>query len=257
MMLGLQTMWMLRLSYNTWRRGLFNINDEDYRWQVLRNKIPRWFFQVTNLTFIAIGQNIILFLLGLPAEVAARQPHVPLGPSDFILGGLSLLVLLIEFIADNQQNSFQNYKHTGRHDPKAWPGSRIQWTEDDAKRGFVARGLWGWSRHPNFLCEQSFWILQNFIPIFAPQPPSIKLDRGQITPLWLLTPALVLCALFFNSTLFTESITRSKYPIPYAAYQRRVAMFVPILTPVWGLWLKLTGEKNKVDELVWGKIKQD
>lgn len=27
-------------------------NDEDYRWQVLREKIPPWLFQVLNLTFI-------------------------------------------------------------------------------------------------------------------------------------------------------------------------------------------------------------
>lgn len=257
MMLGLQTIWMLRLTYNTWRRGLFNPNDEDYRWQVLRDKLPRWFFQVVNLTFIAIIQNIILFLLALPTEIAVRQAHVPLGPSDFILGGLSLLALFIEFIADNQQNSFQNYKRTGQHDPNAWPGSRIHWTKEDAERGFVARGLWGWSRHPNFLCEQSFWIIQNLIPILAPQPPSLKLSHGEITPLWSLTPALVICTLFFSSTLFTESITRSKYKVPYSAYQRRVAMFVPLLTPVWGLWLKLTGEKESVEELVWGKLRKE
>ena len=27
-------------------------NDEDYRWQIVRKKIPSWLFQVFNLTFI-------------------------------------------------------------------------------------------------------------------------------------------------------------------------------------------------------------
>ena len=31
---------------------LFHSNEEDYRWVVLRKKIPPWLFQVTNLVFI-------------------------------------------------------------------------------------------------------------------------------------------------------------------------------------------------------------
>jgi steroid 5-alpha reductase family enzyme len=102
----------------------------------------------------AIIQNILLFLLGVPTSIAVAQPHLPLSTSDKILGGLALLTLLIEFTADNQQNSFQNYKHTGKHDVNAWHFARIDWTPRDAKRGFVARGLWAYTRHPNFLCEQ-------------------------------------------------------------------------------------------------------
>lgn len=59
--------------------------------------------------------------------------------------------------------------------------------------------------------------------------------------------------LFFSSTKFTESISLSKYPVAYAAYQRRVAMFVPFLTPVWGVLLKLQGDKTHVDELIYGQ----
>lgn len=28
---------------------------------------------------------------------------------------------------------------------------------EDVDRGFVTRGLWAWSRHPNFACEQTTW----------------------------------------------------------------------------------------------------
>lgn len=48
----MQVMWMLRLSYNTYRRGLFSLSDEDYRWQVLRERIPKWFLHIVNFTFI-------------------------------------------------------------------------------------------------------------------------------------------------------------------------------------------------------------
>ena len=68
-----------------------------------------------------------------------------------------------------------------------------------------------------------------------------------------LAPSLALCLLFLSSTQFTESISASKYPRGYAAYRSRVAMFVPVLTPVWGALLRLTGGKAEVEEHVWGK----
>lgn len=68
-----------------------------------------------------------------------------------------------------------------------------------------------------------------------------------------LAPSLALCALFVSSTFFTESISMSKYPEAYGAYRKRVSMFVPFLTPVWGILLKLTGGKEQVEELVWGQ----
>jgi len=99
-------------------------------------------------------------------------------------------------------------------------------------------------------------IIITFFPLLShssPFLPSIPLDS--ITPLYPLAPALVLCGLFFSSTLFTESISRSKYPEKYAMYQDRVAMFVPILTPVWGVWTAYRGKKEVIDEALWGNGK--
>ncbi|PCH42661.1 DUF1295-domain-containing protein [Wolfiporia cocos MD-104 SS10] len=254
LMLALVVVWMLRLSYNTWRRGLFNLHDEDYRWRIVRNKIPAWLFQVFNLVFIAIIQNIILLLLGIPAHIAAFQQPTRLSTSDYILGTLALIDIVLEFVADNQQYSFQTYKHTGVHEANEWPGARINWTPRDAQRGFVTRGLWAWSRHPNFLCEQTFWVIITLFPLLAPESPNLpSLPLGSMTPLWPLAPALVLCTLFFSSTRFTESISLSKYSDAYRAYQQRVAMFVPFLTPVWGLLLQVRGKKEQVDEMLFGQ----
>jgi steroid 5-alpha reductase family enzyme len=86
------------------------------------------------------------------------QAHTPLVMSDHILASLALVTLMAEFTADNQQYSFQTYKQSRVINKNEWIGARIQWTPEDAKRGFVTRGLWAWSRHPNFLCEQMFWV---------------------------------------------------------------------------------------------------
>ncbi|KAH9930135.1 DUF1295-domain-containing protein [Fomitopsis serialis] len=232
LMLGLTFLWTCRLSYNTWRRGLFNLHDEDYRWQIVRGKIPNWLFHIFNFVFIAVIQNIILLLLGIPAHIAAFQQPAHLSTSDYVLGALAVADLVMEFVADNQQYSFQTYKHTG---------------------GFVTRGLWAWSRHPNFFCEQTFWVIITLFPLLAPETPNLSLTPTSMTPLWPLMPALVLCSLFVSSTRFTESISLSKYPEAYTAYQSRVSMFVPFLTPVWGLVLQLRGKKAQVDEMLFGQ----
>ena len=98
------------------------------------------------------------------------QPHTALAPSDYVFASLALVVLALEFTSDNQQYSFHTYKHaflaseTGQIDVEPydamtqWPGSRLDWTPEDARRGFVTKGLWAYARHPNFACEQLFWV---------------------------------------------------------------------------------------------------
>ncbi|KAH8991353.1 DUF1295-domain-containing protein [Lactarius hatsudake] len=262
LMLGLSVLWTLRLSYNTWRRGLFRLDDEDYRWAVLRAKIPTWLFQVVNLTFIAVIQNILLLLMATPTLIAATHP-TPLTPTDGVLAFAAVALLAWEFTADNQQFAYHAWKHRAAVAYKAsahWPGARLAWTTDDAARGFCTRGLWAWSRHPNFFAEQSFWGVLNLIPLLSlsgdvaahvPARDSTFVDA--LKSLVPLAPSLALCLLFLSSTRFTESISANKYPRGYAAYRARVSMFVPVLTPVWGALLSLTGGKAEVEELVWGK----
>ncbi|KZT42150.1 DUF1295-domain-containing protein [Sistotremastrum suecicum HHB10207 ss-3] len=257
MMFLLQSLWMLRLSYNTWRRGLFSLSEEDYRWAILRRKVPAWLFQVINLSFIVIIQNIILFMLGLPTYRVLVEENGPLSTPDYILFSLGIVTLALEFTADNQQWSFHDFKSSGEVSGTQWPGANIQWTEHDRKRGFANRGLWAWSRHPNFACEQTFWIIQSLFPVLA----SNKLDPlspDVVTPLWALVPSLTLCMLFWASTRFSESISLSKYPIEYSAYQARVAMFVPFVTPALKLYHSWRGDNERLERLIWEEpAKQD
>jgi hypothetical protein len=70
-------------------------------------------------------------------------------------------------------------------------------------------------------------------------------------------PAASLSLLFYSSTLFSEGISKGKYPQAYAAYQKRVSMFDPSKT----LWMAIVHrlfrsepERKKIDGLVWGDI---
>ncbi|KAF8907355.1 hypothetical protein CPB84DRAFT_1813599 [Gymnopilus junonius] len=278
LMFGVIFIWMCRLSYNTYRRGLFSLKDEDYRWHVLRQQIHPILFQITNLTFIALTQNVLLLLLGLPAYVASvLQPHTPLATSDYVLAAVALTILVFEFTADNQQWAFHAYKHahlakekltevTKSYDPaEHWTFARLEWTPNDAKRGFVTRGLWRYSRHPNAACEQAFWWVITLIPLLAPSPPhlpslaAIRQEPAALAPaLVYLAPPIALSLLIYSSTVFTEAISSSKYTEAYTAYQRRVGMFTPVETIVKTVAIHVIArpEKRTIKRLVWGAAHQ-
>ncbi|KAJ7220003.1 hypothetical protein GGX14DRAFT_585008 [Mycena pura] len=262
MMLALIVTWMFRLSYNTYRRGLFSLKDEDYRWAILRSQLHPIIFQIVNLTFISGIQNVLLLLLGIPTYFVAIQPPQPLNGQDYGVIALSLLVLALEFTADNQQFAYQTFKHTPRryHEHHQWLGARLDWTAADVERGFLTRGLWAWSRHPNFLCEQSFWWIMNLasLPKYPTPAELISIVRAPVfdpyallQPLLPLTPVLALSALFFSSTRYTEGITAAKYS-GYASYQARVGMFSPVDTILKGIMLALLGQKAAAEKVVWG-----
>ena len=205
LMSALATLWGARLTYNFARKGGYRRGGEDYRWQVLKGRMSPALFQVFNIVFVAFFQNAILLAITLPAWVAMRHRGTPLGVIDFVATGAFLVLLAGEAIADEQQWRFQTDKAA-----RKTRGDRIE-------HEFLATGLFRYSRHPNFFCEQAMW--------FVFYAFSIAAGGGWLNPT--LGGAVVLMALFQGSTNFTESITLSKYPT-YAEYRRTTSRLVPM-----------------------------
>lgn len=197
----LVTLWGARLTFNFARKGGYS-GTEDYRWAVLRGRMPPIAFEAFNLFFIVIFQNLLLVLITLPALTALNNPR-PFGVLDAIVTVLFLLFLAGETVADQQQWRF--------HQRKA--GSIARGERPEAQ--FLTRGLFHVSRHPNFFFEQAQWWMIAVCGILA---------SGGIP--WTVVGALLLSVLFIGSTVFTESITRSKYP-EYADYQARTSPIIP------------------------------
>ena len=202
-MLGLVVLWGARLTFNFARKGGYRPGGEDYRWQVLRDRMPKWQFQLFNLFFITIYQNVLLPLITLPVYTALKH-RGGFGLLDVLATVVFLVLLAGETVADQQQWNFHAWKRAevtaGRvPDPQ-----------------FNQAGLWRFSRHPNFFCEQSqWWVLFFFGAIAAGsvlQPTVVG--------------AVLLSLLFLGSARFTESITLSKYPA-YADYQATTSMQIP------------------------------
>jgi steroid 5-alpha reductase family enzyme len=198
LMTALTTLWGARLTFNFARKGGYAKGGEDYRWAVLRARMPPAVYQVFNLVFIAGYQNFLLLLIALPAWEAYRNPTA-LGALDYALAGLFLLLLLGETVADQQQWNFHAAKKAG-----------------SASKRYLDTGLWAYSRHPNFFCEQAqWWVVYGF---------SVAAGAKAANPT--LVGPVLLTLLFHGSTKFTEEITAQKYP-EYAEYHARVSRLVP------------------------------
>lgn len=204
----LVTAWGARLTFNFARKGGYT-GMEDYRWAILRGRMKPWQFQLFNLFFIVLYQNALLVLITLPAQIA-WQYDAPLGTWDAVFAVLFLGLLFGETIADQQQWRF--------HQAKARAGGQLG-------EGFVTTGLFRVSRHPNFFFEQAQWWAFYALGATAAVTAGLGLWGGAIN--WSIVGAALLTVLFIGSTIFTESITASKYPA-YAEYQKATSMLVPL-----------------------------
>jgi len=212
----LVTLWGVRLTANFALKGAYQwrfwTGEEDYRWQVLRQKPafhPRWKWTLFNLFFICGYQNALILLFTLPAIVALQYKNIPMGISDWIAAGLMFFFIAFETLADIQQWNFQSRKHA-----KIKTGEELS---TDEKRGFLVRGLWAYSRHPNYFAEQAIWVSFYLFSVAA---------SGQWFN-WSISGCLLLIVLFQGSSGFSEEISAGKYP-EYSAYQQKISRFFPL-----------------------------
>ncbi|TIC47200.1 Alg9-like mannosyltransferase [Wallemia mellicola] len=216
LLLALQFIWSSRLTFNTARRGLMAFASEDYRWPILKKKLNWWQFKLLNLFFIAIAQNILHLLTGLPAFVLTKTPQYDINRNDYLLFTLGVMNIFGEFIADNQQYAYQSWKHA-ESTIVAYNNGTL--TKEEKKKytdGFNTSGLFAVSRHPNFAFEQTNWWIWALLVVLGSKQPAEEILSTFISP-------ISMSLLFECSTRFTESITSSKYP-NYKNYKKKVAI---------------------------------
>lgn len=109
---------------------------EDWRYAKFRKSLPRWKFEVVNFVGLIYMPTLVVFAALVPGlyfmELATFNVFTIFGLIFMILGPT------LELIADYQVHSFikDNNDHTKVCD----------------------RGLWNYSRHPNYLGELTFWF---------------------------------------------------------------------------------------------------
>lgn len=212
----LSAIWGVRLTANFAMKGAYRLKfwegEEDYRWKVLREKKefqPGWKWSLFNLFFISLYQNGLILLFTLPAVIAFDQRGKGMNGLDYLAAGLMISFIIFEMVADWQQWQYQSRKWKSIQEGQA--------LNPDQQRGFLNRGLWALSRHPNYFAEQSIWISFYLFSVAA---------SGEWVN-WSLTGALLLVLLFQGSADFSEEISAGKYP-EYAEYQKKVSKFIPL-----------------------------
>jgi steroid 5-alpha reductase family enzyme len=131
--LALVTLWALRLSaYITWRnRGA----GEDARYQAMRRKYsPN--FAIKSLFIVFLLQGFIALIISLPL-LAAITGSRPLNLFDALAAALVLFGILFESIADAQLAAFK--------------------AKSDNQGRVMDKGLWRYTRHPNYFGECCVW----------------------------------------------------------------------------------------------------
>lgn len=145
-------------------------------------------------------QAATVVVLALAVRAAAVRPEAALDARDAVAAAIVLAAVGGEALADRQMAAF-------RRDPR--------------NRGRVAdRGLWGWSRHPNYFFEWLVWLAWPAMA-FDPAAPAS----------WLTLPAAWMMWWLLNHVsgvpMLEAEMLRSR-PEAYRAYQARVSRFLPL-----------------------------
>jgi steroid 5-alpha reductase family enzyme len=190
----LVTVWGARLSWHIFRRN--HGKGEDPRYQAMRRSHGRAFWWRSLFTVFWL-QGAILWFVGLPLLVAvrARQPAA-LTAIDMVGVVLFAIGFGFEAVADRQLRQF-----------RADPSNRNR---------VLDRGLWRYTRHPNYFGDATLWW--GLYAIAAATP------GGWLT---VLSPALMTFLLRRVSgvTLLEQSLKASKPG--YQAYIASTAAFFP------------------------------
>jgi steroid 5-alpha reductase family enzyme len=134
LVLALVFAWGIRLTAN-WARGWPGLHHQDWRYDMLRetSSAPYW---LVNLTGIHFFPTLIVFVGCLPLYAALAVGARPVGFLDGLAFAVTAGAIALEAIADEQLRAFNRAKQPG---------------------DICTAGLWGWSRHPNYLGEMGFW----------------------------------------------------------------------------------------------------
>jgi steroid 5-alpha reductase family enzyme len=191
----LVALWSLRLGL--YIAGRVARGPEDVRYVAFRREWGTSFqWRMARLTLI---QAPVSALLGVAILYAARQPE----PDFRLADGLGLAILFAaiagEAVADRQMKRFK---------------------ADPAHRGQVCdRGLWAWSRHPNYVCEALLWLAFPVIGTNLADPWSL---------LSWIAPAVMGAALRFGTGVPPlEAAMLASRGEAYRRYQQRVPAFLP------------------------------
>ena len=188
---ALVALWGGRLTLNFVSRG--GIGHEDWRYKAMRTKFGSQFWWVS-LFSVFLGQGAFIFAACVSLYGALLSPLHRCESTDLLATLTCLTGILLEMFADWQMDAWKAAKRAHRTEVL-----------------IIDRGLWLWSRHPNYFGETTWWW------------GVWLLGARSGAPAWVLAGPCAITLLFhFISVPLLEGRQLRNKGAAFRAYQRRV-----------------------------------
>ena len=194
MLMTVVLLWAVRLTAN-WAYAWPGLHHEDWRYPLLRERAGR-FDVLVDLFGIHVIPTLQVFLGCVPMYVVVTRSGRDVGLLDVaaLLVGVGAVALAL--VADAQMHRFVRERQPGQ---------------------VMDRGLWGWSRHPNYFGELTFWIS---VALFG-----LAAAPGEWW--WIFVGVATMLAMFLGASIpMMEQRSRERRP-QYQDVIDRVPMLVP------------------------------
>lgn len=186
--------WGLRLFIHTFRRNLKR--EEDWRYHEWHDsKSCR--HSICTYVQVFLFQAALMMIISLPVVYSINLIFLPMVEINYVGLVLALIGLSIETIADQQRFLFLSQK--------------------DNKNKIMTKGLWRFSRHPNYFGEITFWWGIYFLVLGAPQSWML-----------LISPLMLTYIMVFVSGLPTEKKYKDRQD--FKEYKMKTSPLIPWFT---------------------------
>jgi steroid 5-alpha reductase family enzyme len=196
-------LWAIRLTAN-WVYAFPGLHHEDWRYPMFKERARRraregqeryWEFGV-DLVAIHLIPTAQVFLGMLPVYVAVTRPGSGLAWLGWVAFVVGLAAVALELVADVQMHRFVRSRREAE---------------------VMDRGLWSWSRHPNYFGEFGFWFALALFGIAA----------APADAWWLVIGTVAMLAMFLGASIpMMETRSLERRP-GYRDVVDRVPRFVP------------------------------
>jgi steroid 5-alpha reductase family enzyme len=191
LLLALVAIWGLRLSWHIQRKTVGKGEDPRYAALLRDAKL----FQVVRKVFVL--QGFITWFVSLPLQLSAVTGPTPKPLTTVTVLGVAVWLIGVTFeaVGDRQLKVFKS---------------------DPANRGVVMdRGLWAWTRHPNYFGDAAVWWGLWLITI-----------SGWVSLATVVSPLLMTCFLVYvTGARLTEKLMAGRPG--FDEYRQRTAFFFP------------------------------
>jgi steroid 5-alpha reductase family enzyme len=188
--------WALRLGLYLTRRVAGH--PEDPRYAGFRARFGDQYRM--RMLWVTLPQAPASALLAISVVLAAHRPDPALDLRDALAAALFVAAIVGEYVSDNQMKAFR---------------------ANSANKGQVMdRGLWAWSRHPNYFFQWLGWVAY----------PVMALEPGRPATWLSLTAPIVMFGLlrYVSGVPPLEKAMLSSRGEAFRDYQRRVSPFFPL-----------------------------